>query len=260
MKPYVTANILGPSPGLPGIGNQLFQIAAVLSYAKDYGHEPLFPCLKHPSYGGYRDNFLKRLNVGEHPVGVPCMVYSEPSFDYNQIPKTDTSLLIQNSYLQSEKYFKHNRDFILDHFVLPKDDEVYLTDKYGSLDNATSMHIRRGDYLQRSDYHTNLTDTDYYAKALDVLQPERLLIFSDDMDWVKEHFPGHTYVEESDDYLEIFLMSFCKDNIIANSSFSWWGAWLNNNPNKIVVAPRNWFGPACHESTKDIVPEGWVVI
>jgi hypothetical protein len=255
---FITANILGPSQELPGIGNQLFQIAAVLSYAKEYGHTPIFPCLKHPAYGGYISNFLRKLNVDDYKGSISF--YQEQSFEYSPIPHTTESLCINNSYIQSEKYFAHNRELILDTFRLSEEDESYLKDKYGSLDSTTSLHIRRGDYLQDPNHHTNLTDTDYYDRALKFLNPKKLLIFSDDLSWAKNKYPEHRVVEETKDYLEIFLMSFCKDNIIANSTFSWWGAWLNKNSNKRVVAPSNWFGPSYSLSTKDLIPDGWTIL
>lgn len=256
--PVITANILGPSPGMPGIGNQLFQIAAALSYSKDHGHRATFPCLKQLEYGDYVSNFLSSLCTEE--CSGPFAYFSEPSFEHTEIPFTKDSVCIHNSYLQSEKYFVHNRDYILQNFKLPKDREEYLVSKYGDLSEYTSLHIRRGDYLKNPNYHTNLTSTDYYDRALDYLKPKQLLVFSDDTEWAKEHFSNSIVVEEQEDYLEIFLMSFCKDNIIANSSFSWWGAWLNTNPNKTVIAPSNWFGPECGASTKDLVPESWIVI
>ena len=243
---------------MPGIGNQLFQIAAALSYSKDYGHKAAFPCLKSPEYGNYVSNFLSSLSTEE--CSGPFAYFCEPSFEYTEIPFTKDSVCIHNSYLQSEKYFVHNRDYILESFKLPKNKQNYLVEKYSNLDDYTSLHIRRGDYLKNPNYHTNLTSTDYYGKAIDYLKPEQLLVFSDDTKWAKDNFPDSVVVEEKEDYLEIFLMSFCKDNIIANSSFSWWGAWLNTNPSKRVVAPSNWFGPACKASTQDLIPEPWIVI
>tara|TARA_R100001163_G_scaffold65613_1_gene63531 strand:- start:2941 stop:3720 length:780 start_codon:yes stop_codon:yes gene_type:complete len=259
MTPVVTANIIGPSPGMAGIGNQLYQIAAVLSYAEDYGHTPIFPCLKRSGYGDYISNFLTKLNVDDYQG--PISFYREPSFKYTPIPQVAESLCIDSSYLQSEKYFAHNRDLILSTIKLSKGDESYLREKYKDLDSTTAMHIRRGDYLQYSDRHTNLTDTDYYKKALDYLKPEKVLIFTDDPAWAKDNFSEYTVVEETQDYLEIFLMSYCRDNIIANSTFSWWGAWLNDNPTKKVVAPKDWFGPAIpNDEAIDLIPKGWTIL
>ena len=259
MKPFVTANIVGPVDALPGIGNQLFQIAAVLSYSKDHGHTAIFPCLKEPSYGGYVNNFLSKLNT-THEILKDTLCVTEPSFAFTPLPYSPYNVCIVNSYLQSEKYFKHNRELIMEYFRLPEEDLKYLLDKYGNLDSTTSVHIRRGDYLDNPNYHTVLSDTTYYRDALDLLNPEKVLVFSDDLVWAKNNFPNFTVVEEDKDYLEIFLMAMCKDNIIANSTFSWWGAWLNENPNKRVIAPNNWFGSLCNLDVKDLLPSDWITL
>ena len=109
---------------------------------------------------------------------------------------------------------------------------------------------------------------EYYLKAVDLIKAKtseiKLLIFSDDIEWAKKHFkfPNTEFVsgDISETHFEdLYLMSVCKHNIIANSSFSWWGAWLNENPDKIVIAPKNWFnkGP---KDTYDLYPEGWITI
>ena len=88
------------------------------------------------------------------------------------------------------------------------------------------------------------------------------MVFSDDLDWCKETFLGNrfTFISGNRDYQDLFLMSMCKNNIIANSSFSWWGAWLNTNLNKKVIAPKKWFGPQLSLSSDDIYPNTWEII
>ena len=88
------------------------------------------------------------------------------------------------------------------------------------------------------------------------------LIFSNDIEWCKKNFIGNQFIfiEGEKDYIDLWLMSLCKNNIIANSSFSWWGAWLNTNSDKKVITPKNWFGPAINHSTQDLIPEKWFMI
>ena len=88
----------------------------------------------------------------------------------------------------------------------------------------------------------------------------KFIIFSDDPDWCRNEFFGENYIisDLGDAYIELCAMSLCDHNIIANSSFSWWGAWLNNNPNKIVISPSKWFGPAIGKDTSDVYCKNWV--
>jgi hypothetical protein len=126
--------------------------------------------------------------------------------------------------------------------------------------NYTSLHVRRVDYVQKAGFHPPCS-IEYYEKALSMIEGN-VLVFSDDLDWCKETFLGDrfTFISGNRDYQDLFLMSMCKNNIIANSTFSWWGAWLNTNLNKKVIAPSEWFGPHLKESSDDIYPNTWEVI
>ena len=118
--------------------------------------------------------------------------------------------------------------------------------------------MRRGDYLNYPHIHP-VCDVSYYQKGLENIKDiQNILVFSDDISWCKNNlnFPYPTHYIEETDVTELWLMSLCKHNIIANSTFSWWGAWLNNNKDKVVVGPTKWFGPSLqHEDTSDILPE-----
>jgi len=250
----VSVDIIGASEVNYGLGNQLFQIAAAISYAKDCGFDATFPSLKDPKYGSYINNILRKISTKER--GRLELYYRQLSFAYSPIPKMPSSFCIKGSYLQSEKYFCHNRDLILETFSPSEEDLSYLKEEYNVGTSTISLHVRRGDYLNNTQYHTNLMETEYYTKAIEFLNADSVLVFSDDPMWAREAFPSYTIVEE-EDYLELYLMSLCNDNIIANSSFSWWGAWLNKNPDKRVVAPIEWFGPDHHFTTKDLIPSTW---
>ena len=124
-----------------------------------------------------------------------------------------------------------------------------------------SIHVRRGDYLTKPNIHPTQT-INYYMDAVKLMSPNTLfLVFSDDIGWCKDNFKDFTnivFIEGNSDYEDLLLMSLCDNNIICNSSFSWWAAWLNQNPNKKVVAPKLWFGSGLNHNTKDITPENWI--
>jgi len=133
--------------------------------------------------------------------------------------------------------------------------------------NSISLHIRRGDYLNDkfSKIYTEIT-TSFYNKAIYLINKEAadpvFFIFSDDAEWVNEHFnlAYDKFIVSGQgipDYEELMLMSICKHNIIANSTFSWWGAWLNSNPQKTVIAPVNWL-KVDNYKIDDLVPGEWV--
>jgi hypothetical protein len=190
-------------------------------------------------------------------LGEAEYLHVEPSFGYTEIPKKK-SICIHSSYLQSYKYFEHNRDLILDTFKMSINERSYLTSKYNP-GLLIGVHVRRGDYLKVENFHTNLTKTHYYQEAMAKFPNQEFLIFSDDPDWAREKFPNSVVVREND-YLELYLMSLCKSLIIANSTFSWWGAWLNKKPNKRIIAPGKWFGPSHPASTEDLIPDTWEII
>ena len=128
-------------------------------------------------------------------------------------------------------------------------------------ENTLSVHIRRGDCFMNPDIHP-IASEKYIERALkEVGEYSHVFVFSDDKEWVKENlkFDNVTYVED-EDYKEMWLMSLCKNNIIVNSSFSWWGSFLNKNINKTVVAPSIWFGPRGPRNYSDIYEPYWKVI
>jgi len=260
---YISCNLRGPGdPGGVhnfGLGNILFQVATVLSLSNDMDSMSIFPDLNDISkFGGYQDNILHNLDLNGHK---PDEIYQEPEFYYTELPKSENITL--NGYFQSEKYFLNNRNIILD-ILSPKNDiKKYLIDKYAYLinkDDVVSIHIRRGDYINLDDYHSVLP-IEYYNESLKEFNYNNIVIFSDDINWCKTNlnFNNITFIENEKDYIDMLLMSMIKNNIIANSTFSWWGAWLNNYSDKKVVAPNKWFGiKNSHLNTDDIIPETWI--
>lgn len=248
-----------------GLGNQLFQAAVVLALAKKNNKTPVFPLLTDQRCSrkiSYNDSFfhkLQKVSIGQ----MPCFI--ENGFSYKPIPLSDNTRLI--GYFQSEKYFIEYKEYILNTLCLPDMTVSKIQEKYKDIiaDNQTvSIHIRRGDYLQLQDFHC-VQELTYYEKALQHFKKDQyFIIFSDDIEWCKQlplfqNLPRKCFIQDLD-YHELYLMSQCKDNIIANSTFSWWGAYMNRNANKKVIAPSKWFGPTGHKDLQDIIPNSWVII
>ena len=201
-------------------------------------------------------------------------IFREQRFSYDpNFFKANPNVLIKGNW-QSEKYFNHITPLLKKEltFKKPIQEKNKLFVDQINQGISVSLHIRRGDYLNHpvSKKVLGALPIGYYQNSVKHLQATingkiQLYIFSDDIMWVKSnlHLTADTiFIDESfnlTDADEMYLMSQCKHNIIANSSFSWWGAWLNNNPGKIVIAPKNWFnqGP---KDTQDLLPEEWIKI
>lgn len=193
-------------------------------------------------------------------------------FDPNFYSFPNNSYL--DGYWQSEKYFISIENIIRKEFVLKKslskDSSHYMTEINSA--NSVSIHIRRGDYV--SNLETNkihgLLSNDYYAHSVDYLKSIyknlTFFIFSDDLDWCKKNLNldgdivyVNTIKNKSNFCDDFTLMSLCEHHIIANSTFSWWAAWLAPYPNKIVIAPKRWFHSGGRD-TKDIMPANWITM
>lgn len=196
----------------------------------------------------------------------------EPHFHYWQnVNKLQKNIYVYG-YWQSERYFKENEKVIRKDFKFKKtlhNQNLCIANDIKN-SNSISLHIRRGDYLSdKKNSFVGICSIDYYKKAIEIVSNKIknpiFYIFSDDMKWVKQNFNHKLnlrYVDNNqkqNSHFDLQLMSLCNHNIIANSSFSWWGAWLNSNKNKIVIAPKKWFksGPLI---TSDIIPDSWIKI
>ncbi len=278
-----------------GLGNQMFQYA----YAKaleQKGHEVKIDISAFETYklhGGYQldkynidlDSSIKDENDKFYKNTFFYKVLRRFGMDFSRRIK-EKSLLFDkkfleiddNSYLdgyfQCEKYFKDIREIILKQFTINQDISNYtkeIKNKIQNSQNSCSLHIRRGDFVNSTNINIHgACDIEYYKKAIQYLEEKvvniNYFIFSDDIEWVKENLAiqNAIYIDSKEKRIpheDIYLMSLCKNNIIANSSFSWWGAWINRNENKIVIAPKRWFADDKLENqSKDIVCESWVKI
>lgn len=190
------------------------------------------------------------------------------SFDKN-ILKVGKNVYLEG-YWHSEKYFKDIEPILLEELVLKNELSTKAADvaKMISSCNSVSIHVRRGDFVtdKSNNEKYDPCSKEYYESAIKYIESAFLeptfFIFSDEIDWVKQNMQStHSIVYVSDssirDYEELVLMALCKHNIIANSSFSWWGAWLNRNPQKTVIAPKSWFNTP-KRSTADLLPKSWI--
>lgn len=275
----ITINLMG------GLGNQLFQIFALISLCLSKKISFKLPinkrdivsphnnnCLR-PTYWDSIFKYIKMFTIQFENTTIQL---KEPSFNYNSF---DNLQLNNNNnykllgYFQSYKYFENNYNNI--NKLLRLDQQINNIKneniQYFKQD-ITSLHFRIGDYKNIQSYHPIL-DIKYYIKAIEYIQNKKkinkVLYFSEIQDkieieakisYLKILFPSIEFIECNNnlhDWEQLLLMSCCQHNIIANSSFSWWGAYLNNNPNKIVCYPSIWFGPSINNDTSDLFPNNW---
>ncbi len=265
------------------LGNQLFQYAFLRSYAIKNNINLYLP------YSNY--NRLVDFNIECKYVDyriiklIDKKVVKELQFNFDEAYFNFYDRIDFQGYFQTEKYFLNNRELLLKELSL-KDEKIndYCIDYLNKIrikNNGlpiVALHIRRGDNVpsqtkysdktlgvfspNKVNYHP-LLSSDYINKAKSYFKEVVFLIFSDsakDIKWCKKNIKGlrHEYSENHDDLTDFTLMRNCDHNIIANSSFSWWAAWLNNNKKQIVIAPKNWFGTAYENyDLKDLYPKSW---
>lgn len=264
---YISTNHRG------GIGNVLFKLAASISVAIDNNVDYIFSnefirpkdlamvTKGFPDYRIYYGSILRNIQFVDK-LPTPYVVYTEPNFHYDSIPYMEGTNLVLDGGFQSERYFENNKEKILELFKISPEIEAAIRSSVPNIENYVSIHVRRGDYVGQEQYHP-LTTKEFYQRAVEAIGIDRTyLVFSDDLSMCYElldFIPNVLYAQSGSDWGDLYTMSLCGDNIIANSSFSWWAAYLNANTNKKVIAPNKWFGPAYdHFNTKDLLPESWI--
>ncbi len=260
-KPYLYVSLFGR------IGNNMFQLATAASLAHRY--DCAWVAVPDPDYrfpdGGvfldylqmFRTNILRNVDLREgYPI---CSeVYHEPDHGYQPIPWSEDLMLY--GYFQSEKYFVP--ECVRRLFAVDDTTRKQLDTQYGDILalQPVSINVRRGDYLQKQHYHP-VCSMDYYEEAISRMGRNRhYLITSDDLDWCRSHFTGDNFhfARQTNAATDLYLPTLCTDNILSNSSFSWWGAWLNLNPEKRVIAPKKWYGARfTYIDTADLLPPRW---
>jgi hypothetical protein len=266
-KPGVAGCLVG------GLGNQLFIIAATYAYCLE--NDRRFFITKtweniSESRPSYWNNLLKNITsfVSEEQIK-RTTVYQEKDFSYNKIPLFKHNIILKG-YFQSAKYFEKYENKIRTLLELPEDLKTFAIEKLKNFESQTlvAVHIRRGDYLQSYDFH--ITQSLLYYQASQKYIEEKLgfrptyLYFSDDSKFVENNFEfknNDTIITCEKDYEEFAVMQQCHHFIIANSTFSWWAAWLSQtSKEKIVIIPKKWFGPKGPKNWNDIYPDKWIKI
>jgi hypothetical protein len=259
-KNFYTAFFMG------GLGNQMFQIAHTFAQGLRNEVEVKFrPFAYTPMQANqptkYINNIFKKLNFEK--ITENCKQI-RATWHYEEIippPNTNVEFF---GYYQSSKNFYGFENEIKDIFLPDDDFKTKILQKYPQLlnKNNVSIHIRRGDYLQIPDVLPTI-DVSYFHKCLEIINSyDNIFVFSDDKNWVKENikFENIIYVDGLEDYEELWTISLCRINIMSNSSFSWWGAFLNQNPNKIIYTPSIWFGENGEKDYNDIYENDWIKI
>ena len=247
-----------------GLGNQLFQWAYGKSLSQIYN-------VPH-----YIDKSFYTNQIGVTPREYNLNKFEFLNLEYKEKQELYDLIEIQDcgypnfqidisknyflyGYFQSEKYFLNCTDIIRQSLKMSDKFSSDCFEKYGSLSDTISLHVRRTDYLTSGGFHP-VQPISYYINAISILEKyEKILIFSDDIEWCKSNlkFPNTVFIEGNSNVNDLWLMSKCRDNIIANSSFSWWCAWLNGNKNKKVIAPKRWFNG---QNTPILIPDSWITL
>jgi len=270
-----------------GLGNQMFQYAAAksLAYKKNtdlaLNVQVFDKCeLRQLEINRYdinanivkNKNFLRKVMKRLNLDAFTSSYYVEKSIRYRDISDLSDDVYLKG-YFQSEKYFLEIRSALIKDFTITGQLSNYtkkISKKILGGNSTASIHIRRGDYVFDEAINNihGTCDISYYEKAISLLNSEyeniEYFIFSDDIAWAKKNLalPNSTYIDSEEKRMpheDILLMSQCHHNVIANSSFSWWGAWLNDNNNKIVIAPKEWFkSTELTKNSGDIVCSDWI--
>lgn len=278
-----------------GLGNQMFQYAYTKALHQK-GYEVKIDISAFETYklhGGYQldkynidlDISSKKENIKYYSNSLLFKVLRKLGIETSKAIR-EKSLLFNESFLkiednnyiegyfQSEKYFKNIRDILIEQFSVKQELSKYTKDIKNHIKNSKnccSLHIRRGDFVNSTNISIHgVCNIEYYKKAMNYLAKKvgnmDYFIFSDDIVWVKENLKLESaiYIDSKEKRLpheDIYLMSLCDHNIIANSSFSWWGAWLNKNDRKIVIGPKKWFADdKLDKQSKNIVCESWIKV
>lgn len=290
----IVSNIIG------GLGNQMFQFACGYAAALRSKQEYMICTDQFEHYRVHafqlkrifdiktqvinQRQLLNLIGWRSHPFLRPLIAktelslltpnkwFQETDLRYCEAIKSLESDCYLHGYWQSEKYFDDYADEIkkvlsFSHKIDDKNLQILSAIRNGS---SISVHVRRGDYLHKSNKILNCLDLGYYLEGLKILTGKipdsKIFIFSDDTDWVRtnliQHVPNAQIITHNtgeNSHLDMMLMRSASHNIIANSSFSWWGAWLNPNKDKIVISPKNWFrGPT--NKCADLIPDDWLRI
>ncbi len=231
------------------LGNNMFQAAAVIGYASKHTIPWEVPALNKES-PRFKE-FFPDLQYGRRMLQV-YNCHAPNMFNFQDIPYWPNGICL-TGFFQTLKYFEHCQDEVKKYFKL---------NTVKGYEDYVSIHVRRGDYVKYSADFPPVT-MDFLNQAMANFPGRKFLIFSDDIPWCQANIPGGEY-PNGDELQDLSLMASCNHHIIANSTFSWWGAYLGINPDKKIISPHHtsWFGR--HNGVKkppvDLIPPGWIQI
>jgi len=245
------ANVAG------GLANQMFQYSAGYCHAKRLNVEFFYPERSQFNHTTKSPSLYDIFNISSRKDGYHGPAYNDSVGGFHFKPIPSVSSLTLHGYYQSEKYFKDYENDIRKEFTFINPSKINLPE------NTISIHVRRGDYLNSPDHHPTCS-IEYYEKAISIFDSSySFLVFSDDLAWCKQVFVGSKFEfsEGLTNDQDLELMSKCNHHILANSSFSWWASWLNQQEGKKTIAPKNWVGPAYNAfNTSDLYRDDWIIL
>lgn len=249
-----------------GLGNQLFQIAAGVSYSMRTGRRLVISSETEGGRPTYWNSFLENCAKYIGPKAAK-KIWNEPHFHYREIPNGVDGL---NGYFQSSRYFTDVAPTIRELFTPSMLIQDTVRDRYAHLlteefrEHGVVVHVRRGDYIlpNKIPFHF-VTTPQYFERACSQMKERdplaKFLVFSEDLAWCRTqpYFNDAIFVNEPDECIALHLMSHYRNYIISNSSFSWWATWLNT-PATTVFAPNRWFGRIGPQDWQDIYEPEWI--
>lgn len=263
----ITANCMGR---LGHLGNQLFQYGVACAVAAKLRVEVAIPDRLDRNHWRRTKGWVElgpfaASHVRRHsPTYEPARVYEEKHFHYDSAVFDQPDGTDFEGYFQSWRYFsslpRETFAFLPEWSKKIQDhvDHLRAEAQARGFGRLVSVHIRRGDYLNHPDTHV-VVGRDYVMAGTELFKTSLPVIFSDDPDWCRQHLPTHWLLGNTGcAWTDMGAMSRCDDNVISASTFSWWGAYINPSSTKMVVAPKQWFGPKVRHDTKDLIPPGWI--
>lgn len=267
--PYKEISIITPTL-IGGLGNQMFEIAAAAALAIDNDAILMLDNSQHicPNQGRnvncYVDNIFSKLIFNKN-IKIEH-TYQQNGMEFNPIPYKPNLKIC--GHFQSLNYFDHHRQYILDLFAPTAKIDEELTEKYKWLEDCTAIQVRRGDALEHRciGYHPVPT-AEYFHETVKLTNSTRVVVFSDDIKWCKENLKFDVPCDfticqgMNTDYMELYMMTKCKNIIISASTFGWWGAYLNPRLDKTVYVPKIFFGPKYIEmgfNINEFIPKDWI--
>lgn len=248
------------------LGNQLFQIANAYTQAKKYNRSlqlPLYDTNVQPYFTNVYHKLKDSFVLDKAPDACECIHTINGTFHFTKYSPHETKPTVFRGFFQSEKYFEEEKNNVKSLFSPTEEFCIKAQQTYPQLKDKTiaAINVRRGDYLNFPTRHP-VVSLDYIYEAVKKLpEVDHYFVVSDDIEWCKQNIqlPNCIFTTFTD-YEALWLLSLCHHFIISNSSFSWWGAYLSNYTNKIVISPDTWVGPDIVDDMKDIWCVNWIKI